>query len=584
MVNMLEELELRDLGPIETATIDPAPSMTAITGETGAGKSMLLNALRMISGAPADTRRVAPGASQAWAQGIFLIDAQGTLKTMLDDAGIDVDDDELFLSRTIPARGRSRAVLSGKTVPRAVQADIAAQLVTIHGQADQLRLASTARQRAFLDRYARNGDLRATFAKAYNEYENVCERLHKLNSQEASMRQQADYLKDSIERINRVNPKEGELDELLERRDRIEHATQIASGVERALADLDPSQFEEASESVGVTQLIANAAQALRSIQTSGTFAQLADRLDAASADIDDIVFSLSRQLDEDVQSGDLDVINERIHELNELTGRWGPKLSDVIAWRDQAMIDVEDLDASPEQVRKLEEERDARHREALTAARDLSKSRARAARSLCKRVKSELAQLAMAGAQLDIVVNERQGDDALDSTGVDTIEFLFTPFPGSQPLPMGTSASGGELSRLMLALELCASDVPVQSAASDHGQSDERRQRMTFIFDEVDAGVGGKAAVELGRRLAQLAQHEQVIVVTHLPQVASWASRQYVVGKETQGNSTHTSVHEVSGDDRVREIARMLAGSESETSLDHARELLEQSVLEQEP
>ena len=276
----------------------------------------------------------------------------------------------------------------------------------------------------------------------------------------------------------------------------------------------------------------------------------------------------------------DLDEINARIHELGELTRRWGPTLGDVIEWRDKAVFEVEDLDASPEKVAELEGERKALYAAAMEAADRLGAARTAAAASLASTVTGELSSLAMDGAVLEIRVRRRGGAGKtatwpLDANGTDDIAFLFTPYEGAPELPMGKSASGGELSRLMLAMELAAADRRSGSAAP-----------MTFIFDEVDAGVGGKTAVELGRRLARLARTAQVVVVTHLAQVASWADAQFVVTKEPPDADDDavgvvTTVAEVRGDERVREIARMLSGSESEASLDHARELLASSSLD---
>ena len=245
--------------------------------------------------------------------------------------------------------------------------------------------------------------------------------------------------------------------------------------------------------------------------------------------------------------------------------------MSDVIAWRDKAVYDLEDLDASPEKVEQLEAKRAQLLNAAKKAAQAISKRRRTAAKELASKVTAELDSLAMGTSKLEIRVAERE---QLDATGADDIEFLFTPFPGSPQLPMGKSASGGELSRLMLALELVAAEKHVVAGGTV--------PPMTFIFDEVDAGVGGKAAVELGARLAKLAQSAQVLVVTHLPQVASWADEQYVVAKgETKDGSIATTISQVRGDERVHEIARMLSGSESETSLEHAEELLKSSVLD---
>ena len=462
-------------------------------------------------------------------------------------------------------------MLSGRSVPRSVLASVAAELVTIHGQADQLRIATVSRQREFLDRYAGDEVALAAYGKTWNALRAMDERLERLSSQESSMRQQADYLRESIERINRVDPQPGEMDELRARRDRIENAAEIAEGVTRALGALDASQVADDVESASAADLIDRASQALRAIHVEGVFSELADRLDSISTDLSDVVFSLSGEVDNEASMEDLDAINGRIHELDELTRRWGPELSDVITWRDKAVYDLEDLDASPEKVEQLEAERAQLLEAAKKAAQAVSKRRRAAAKELASKVTAELDSLAMGTSKLEIRVAERE---QLDATGADDIEFLFTPFPGSPQLPMGKSASGGELSRLMLALELVAAEKHVVAGGTV--------PPMTFIFDEVDAGVGGKAAVELGARLAKLAQSAQVLVVTHLPQVASWADEQYVVAKgETDDGSIATTINQVRGEARVHEIARMLSGSESETSLEHAEELLKSSVLD---
>ncbi|MCO6558207.1 MAG: DNA repair protein RecN [Bifidobacterium sp.] len=602
---MLEELEVRNLGPIHSAVLTPSKGMTAITGETGAGKSMLLSAIRLISGATASVGRVAAGADSAWAQGIFDVDENGKAASLAQDAGVldingeetDPDPDEigrreLFLSRTVPASGRSRAVLCGHSVPRNVLGNVAAELVTIHGQADQLRLASPSRQREFLDMAADDGAERNAYRQAWEQLQTIDQRFSNVTNQEASTRQRADYLRESIEQINKVDPKPGEDEELKEKRSRVENAAEIAQGVGSALSALDASQVDSDSDTQGASDAITHAIQALRTIHVGGVFGEAADRLESLNADLSDIVFSLSNEVDTDEDAEGLDAINARIHELDELTRRWGPTLEDVIAWRDKAAFEVEDLDASPEKVEEIKAQRKQAFDVAIKAAETLSKKRKLAATALANTVTKELSALAMAGSGLEIRVMRRNlaakdktaGKNGemqttsvtwpLDANGIDDIEFLFTPFPGSPQLPMGKSASGGELSRLMLALELSVAEKRTV------GSSD-----MTFIFDEVDAGVGGKAAVELGKRLAKLAQTSQVIVVTHLAQVASWADSQFVVSKGSAPSAgskapVETTVNEVTGNARIHEIARMLSGSESATSLSHAQELLNSSEL----
>lgn len=592
---MLEELEVRDLGPIHHALLKPATGMTAITGETGAGKSMLLNAIRLLSGVPARGDLVSPGSEEAWVQGIFTQEEGAPVLGIIDQAGLPAEDDgQVFISRSIPVGGRSRAAVNGRSAPRSLLEGISSDLVTVHGQTDQMRMANPGRQRDFLDAYAQDEHELAEFRLAWSSYQSSRKRLDSLRNQEAGLAAQADYLRESIDRIDQVDPHPGEDEDLHQQRDRIEHAAQISQGLRMALGALDAAQVDPDGDGPSVSGLLEQAISALEGIGIGGVFQESARRLRSMNTDLSDLVFTLSSEMDDEVQEGDLDKINARIHDLGELTRRWGPTIDDVLAWRDKSRLDLEDMDASPEKLQELQDQCSHDRDAALKAARALSRARATAGHTLGDRVSEELESLAMAGAGLEVKVVQ-QDDDALDQHGLDDISFLFTPYPGSPQLPMGKSASGGELSRLMLAMELVAAEARTagmkpgagNGQASDGGgdvlpnQNQAMRESMTFIFDEVDAGVGGRAAVELGRRLARLAVTSQVIVVTHLPQVASWADAQFVVSKhDGQSGGVETVVDEVAGETRQREIARMLSGSESTTSLEHARELLVSSRL----
>lgn len=602
---MLEELEIRALGPLEHAQVSPAAGMTAITGETGAGKSMLLNALGLISGNTSSPTLVKPGENQAWAQGIFAYTPHTPVDAVLQETGIDMESvaaDGIFLSRTVPAHGRSRAVVNARSVPRAVLNAISSQLLTIHGQSDQLRIAHHNAQREFIDRCV-DHQILEQYAKAWQELSQAQAQLERVQSARSQATARADYLRESIERIERVNPHQGEDEELKELRSRIEHAAEIAHAVQSSLAALDGSAMDDGAQ--GALSLIDHATDTLRSVHISQPFEQLAERLASISSELGDITYTLSSLQDVDAESQDLDSINARIHELDELTRRWGPTLTDVIAWKDKAQFELEDLDDSPERIAALQAQFDISLKQALEHAEQLHDARQKVAEQLSEYVNRELKALAMSGASIVIHITKRTASDSkvsaqrtaadsngmesagIDSTGIDQIEFLFKPYPGAQGLSMGQHASGGELSRLMLALELAAVQVrhyDKSTLAGTNAGTDEHvpvPERLTFVFDEVDAGVGGLAAVELGKRLAMLAQEQQVIVVTHLPQVAAWADRQYVVQKQVSAEAgAHTTVHQVSQRSREEEIARMLDGGISESSLSHARELLDQCTL----
>ncbi|OFR00256.1 DNA repair protein RecN [Alloscardovia sp. HMSC034E08] len=567
---MLEELEIHSLGPITSAHIDVHPGMNAITGETGAGKSMLLNAVELISGAPAQASRVRPDADRAWVQAIFDVTGNNEVEEQSQSAGSDCVDNQLFINRTVPRTGRSRAVLNGHSVPRTVLSDISEQLVTIHGQSEQLKIASTSKQRDFLDTYADNIEQREEYSQAFRAYTELKSKLERVHNEQTQSIARIDYLRESIARIEEVHPQVGEDEELKARRDAIEHSAEIIAAYGTALQALEGSGDDASGQSV--LDLIARATHALQSLDHIDQAAELSERLENASDELQDIVFTLSRSDTEDLNPAELDAINERIHDIDELLKRWGPDIAHVLEWKEKAQFELEDLDASPEKIAQLEEELKEAYTVSVKKAAVLTQTRTQAAEELSRTVTSELTSLAMEGSALQISVSARND---IDAYGADNIAFEFIPFPGSPALPVGKSASGGELSRLMLALELAAFE-------KKHDARDSRAVGTvpTLIFDEIDAGVGGVAAAQLGQRLAVLAQGAQIIVVTHLPQVAAWADQQFVVEKEKTSDSASTTVTAVTGDDRVREIARMLAGSQSNTSLEHAQELLEQSTL----
>lgn len=567
---MLEELEIHSLGPITSAHIDVHPGMNAITGETGAGKSMLLNAVELISGAPAQASRVRPDADRAWVQAIFDVTGNNEVEEQAQSAGSDCVDNQLFINCTVPCTGRSRAVLNGHSVPRTVLSDISEQLVTIHGQSEQLKIASTSKQRDFLDTYADNIEQREEYSQAFRAYTELKSKLERVHNEQTQSIARIDYLRESIARIEEVHPQVGEDEELKARRDVIEHSAEIIAAYGTALQALEGSGDDASGQSV--LDLIARATHALQSLDHIDQAAELSERLENASDELQDIVFTLSRSDTEDLNPAELDAINERIHDIDELLKRWGPDIAHVLEWKEKAQFELEDLDASPEKIAQLEEELKEAYTVSVKKAAVLTQTRTQAAEELSRTVTSELTSLAMEGSVLQISVSARND---IDAYGADNIVFEFIPFPGSPALPVGKSASGGELSRLMLALELAAFE-------KKHDARDSRAAGTvpTLIFDEIDAGVGGVAAAQLGQRLAVLAQGAQIIVVTHLPQVAAWADQQFVVEKEKTSDSASTTVTAVTGDDRVREIARMLAGSQSNTSLEHAQELLEQSTL----
>lgn len=620
---MLQELEVQNLGPLRKAHLDFSPGMTAITGETGAGKSMLLRAVRLIQGGVSQGEKVSGNQESTWVQAVFDISTHQEIFSLLSEAGFTAEDIveeedgcDLFISRQVPREGRSRAVINGKTVPLSVLKEVGKHLVVIHGQADQLSLATKTSQRYLLDRYAQNNDLLEEYKYLWDTWKALQKRLDDVTHQSAQALQRIDYLKDSVEKIELINPQINEDDELRAQRTRAENAADLMQALRGALEALDGSNLSN-DEGASVTQLLSRASLSLQKIKGIPEMEALSERLEVISDDISDIVLQLSKEAQEEVPSDeDIDTINSRLHQLADLMKRWGPTLADVLKWKEDAQQEIENSQLSPEAIEKLEKECENAHQKVSVAAQKLHDRRVEAAKKLQKHINDELSNLAMSDAHLEIRItpleyphSDGKTTEMLESHGKDDIEFLFSAFPQAPLLPLVKSASGGELSRLMLAIELSSTHIPSstssvrkdrngknssiddsqEEAIDESHESNETNDLntnssiKTFIFDEVDAGVGGSAAAELGKRLAQLARFEQVIVITHLAQVAAWAQTQFVVEKvkSTDNTSSHESiietvVRQVQGKERVEEIARMLSGQESQVSLEHAQELLE--------
>ena len=376
---MLEELEIRNLGPISHAIITPSKGMTAITGETGAGKSMLLSAVKLISGGKADLAKVAAAADESWAQGVFSIPKSSAAAQLLQESGINAEESEdddskedVYISRSVPKSGRSRAVISGCSVPKSLLESVCLHTITIHGQSDQLRIATSAKQREFLDSISCNSKELQDYESAFNKWQNAVESYNRLINQQSSSRQRADYLRESLEKIRQIDPKPNEDVDLKAKRDRIENAAQIVRGLGEAISSLDASQIDYgAIDSADALHLVDNAAKAIRSIRVDGDYSAIANQLDDISSQISDIVMQLAQQLDVDESQEDLDAINNRIHDLSDLTRRWGPQIADVLDWAKKAQFELEDLDDSPEAIDRAKDACNKRYCEALDLAKD---------------------------------------------------------------------------------------------------------------------------------------------------------------------------------------------------------------------
>lgn len=569
---VLEEMRIRSLGVIDDAVVELSPGFTAVTGETGAGKTMVVTSLGLLLGGRADPALVRIGAKAAVVEGRIVMRPDAPAAVRAEEAGAELDDGALLISRTVSAEGRSRAHVGGRSVPVGLLGELADDLVAVHGQTDQQGLLRPARQRQALDRYA--GDAVAVplekYGAAYRRLRAVAVELDEITTRARERAQEADLLRFGLDEIAAVEPLAGEDAELAAEAERLGHAESLASAAQIAHAAL--AGDVEDPEDVDANTLVAGAHRALEAVRThDAALGALAERIGELGILLADVAGELAGYADDlDADPLRLAAVEERRAALTQLTRKYGDSIDSVLEWAERGSARLLELDGDDERITELTAERDGLRAELSLLAQGLTDARVEAATRFASAVTQELASLAMPHARVTIDIRQVEDPDGVDvdgrpvaygPSGTDEVELLLAPHPGAQPRPIAKGASGGELSRVMLAVEVVfAGSDPVP----------------TYLFDEVDAGVGGKAAVEVGRRLAKLAKSAQVVVVTHLPQVAAFADRQLLVEKTNDGSVTRSGVTVLEGEDRIRELSRMLAGHEDSASARaHAEELL---------
>ena len=579
---MLEEVRITALGVIEDAVLELSPGFTVVTGETGAGKTMVVTGLGLMFGGRADPSRVRPGAERATVEGRLRIEPDDRVAQQVLEAGGELDDDgrALIVSRSVSAEGRSRAFAGGRSVPVSLLTYLADDLVAVHGQADQQQLLRPGRQRQALDRFA-GEELSAVltdYQRAYQRHRDIRAELDELTSQAREREAEAEALRRGLAEIEGAEPAEGEDAMLLAEEDRLAHADALHAAATTAHEALLGDPASGSYQAADAVSLLTSARQALDAVAGHDpALAGLAGRLSEAAYLVSDVGTELASY----VQSVDSDparlaAVQERRAELTRLIRAYGgraagtgqdpaiPDLSAVLAWAKQAGSRLAELDGDDDRIAGLAEDEAKLAGTVAGLAGRLTQLRRSAADAFATRVTAELSALAMPHARLTVAVTP---GDEFGPHGADDVEIRLAAHPGAPSLPLSKGASGGELSRVMLAIEVVfagADPVP------------------TFVFDEVDAGVGGKAAVEIGRRLARLARLAQVIVVTHLPQVAAFADAHLVVEKAGDGSVTRSGITRLDDEGRVTELSRMLAGLEdSEFGRAHAGELLAAAAAE---
>ncbi len=558
---MIEELRIRGLGVIDDALLELGPGLTVVTGETGAGKTMVVTALGLLLGGRADSGVVRTGSERALVEGRLQVRPDSPVVERSIEAGAELEEGVLLLARTVSAEGRSRAHVGGRSVPVGLLGTLGDDLVAVHGQSDQQHLLRPSAQRAALDQLAGEAVAKplVRYRAAYERRLEAQDELATIQAQARERAQEADLLRYGLAEIAAVAPESGEDVILMAESERLGHAEDLrgaAEGAHRALL----GDSEAGTDDLDAAGMVGTARQALGAVsQHDPELGALADRLAEVSyllADVGADLASYAASVDADPAR--LSVVEDRRAALGGLTRKYGSTVDEVLAWArtssERLSVLTSDTARSDELTAEISE-----LTEALTqAAGDLTRARKKAGRKLGAEVTTELAALAMPDAEVSVSITSTDPGPY----GCDGIEFVLTPHAGAPARAIARGASGGELSRVMLALEVVlAGSDPVP----------------TFVFDEVDAGVGGRAAVEVGARLARLARTAQVLVVTHLPQVAAYADRHLLVEKSSDGSVTSSGVITLDEGGRVRELTRMLAGlADSVSGAEHARELLD--------
>ncbi len=561
---MIEELTIRDLGVIAEATLPLSAGFTAVTGETGAGKTMVVTALGLLLGERADAGAVRQGQPQSWVEGRWIVAEDGAVAERVREAGGDLDGPELLLGRSVSAEGRSRAIVGGRAAPAAVLSELADQLVVVHGQSEQMRLRSATAQREALDRFAgaEFAGMLANYGHAYHRWHANQEQLTELLTERDRRAREAEELRAALAEIETVAPLPGEDIELSERAEKLSNLEELRQGAiaarEHLSAENEGGGSDDAPDALALLSSAKRAVERVASHDSAlATIVEQIANIEFLLADAAGELSSYIAGLDAD-GARELEIVQERRAELAVVVRKYGTSLDQVIEALEIGSSRLFELDGDAERITELEAQVIADRELLERLAAELTERRVGAAEKLGREVTAELSALAMADAALVVDVSSR---DTLGSSGADTVSIQLKPHSGAEPRPLGRGASGGELSRVMLAIEVVVAGTdPVP----------------TFVFDEVDAGIGGAAAIEIGRRLARLAETSQVIVVTHLAQVAAFAENHLRVVKDGSGAVTASSVQLLQGAEREAEMARLLSGlPDSESGLAHARELI---------
>ena len=551
---MLTELRIRNFAIIESLTLPLAPGFNVLSGETGAGKSIIVGALGLLLGERASADLIRTGADRAVVEGVFDVGEETEVARMLDDRGIELEEGRVVLRREIAVAGRTRAWINDTTTTAAALAEIGRALVNLHGQHEAQALLDEESQRAILDAFAGATEQASNVAAAHRSLSDTTREIETLAARRSDAERRADYLRHVVREIDEARLRDGEDVTLEEEARRLENADELRSSAAGMVSLLDGS--DEA-----VLRALAQVQRTLAHVQKLDPSAsRLQELLDGAFYSLEE----LSRQLSEYEESIDLDParlaeVQRRRDLLFRLTKKYGPTIADALRVAREARDELSLVDGAGFDLKALETRREETRARLAAEAQRLTALRTAAAERLSRAVDEVLPDLGMENGRFTVKLTPR---DPIEPTGAEDVQYLVALNVGHEARPLAKVASGGELSRVMLALKTIL-------ARLDHVP--------TLVFDEVDAGIGGRVGLQVGETLRRVAQHHQVFAITHLPQIAARAHHHIVVTKGARGGVTAADVTVLSADDRISEIARMLGGdAESEISRAHARELLQ--------
>ena len=553
---MLAQLSVRDFAIVERLDLELGGAMTVLTGETGAGKSILIDALGLTLGERANTKVVRGGAEQAEVMAVFELLPDSDAARHLAEKDLASADDECILRRTVGSDGRSRAYINGRPVPLQMLRDLGEFLVDIHGQHEHQSLLKPAAQRRILDEYAKHGKALAELAEIYDRWQSTRASIETLSGGPQDREQRLDYLRYQVGELDALDIQSGELETLDDEHRRLSHASELLTICARSVEDIDGDT--ETSLTVRLVSVL-NALEQMARIDRG--VENIRVLLDGADIQLKEAAAELRHYRDGvDIDPARLATLEARITAIHDSARKHQVEARELPGLLERLRGEVTALEGSSAKLSELEAELEAILRDYQVKARELHESRVRAAAKLSEAISVNMQSLGMPQGRLDVTV-EAKLDAPPSRDGADTVAFQVAVNPDQAPQALARVASGGELSRVSLAIQVIAT---------------QRSGVPTLIFDEVDAGIGGRVAEIVGRELRRLADNRQVLCVTHLPQVASLAQQHVQVQKHSKRHKTHTDLRSLSGEGRVEEIARMLGGvTITDQTLAHAREML---------